>query len=217
MPDLPIYLYFLAASFLTSTLAFFTRRFPEVYLKWFSFFLLLALAVECLSISMESQGRVNVHVYNYFTAFEFSCYFLFIRAMVSNPRARLVLLVAAMLYFPATALYIHFILPDLYFHSITYSFGCLLVVIATVYFFLELFRKPPSGSLLQQPSFWICTALLFFYCSSFPLYGLVNFWAENSKIIIDNFALIISILNVFLYSLYSIAFLCRMANRKYIS
>lgn len=217
MPPFPIYLYFLAASFLVSTLAFLTKRFPERYLKWFCIFLLCTLTAEIIGNCLDRKGHANVHVYNYFTAFEFSCYFLIIRAMVKNALARQFLLVAAIIYFPATSLYIFYVLPPLHFHAITYSLGCLLVVIATVYFFLELFRNPRSSSLLRQPAFWICTALLFFYCSSFPLYGLVNFWAENSPIIIENFGLIISILNVFLYSLFSIAFLCRMTSRKYIS
>ena len=217
MPVLPIYLYFLAASFLVSTLAFFSRRFPEPYLKWFSVFLFVALVVEVIGNSLDLTGRANVHVYNYFTAFEFSCYILFVRAMVISPVARRIFLIVACIYFPATSVYIYFYLQPLYFHAITYSLGCLLMVVATVYFFLELFRNPRSSSLLRQPAFWICTALLFFYCSSFPLYGLLNFWAENSPLIIANFSLIISILNVFLYSLFSIAFLCRMTSRKYIS
>lgn len=217
MPVFPIYLYFLAASFMVSLLVFFTNRFPERYLKWFSIFLFATLTAEVTGNFLDVNGRANVHIYNYFTAFEFSCYLLIIRAMVNNVFARKMLLVAALIYFPATSLYIYYILPPLYFHAITYSMGCLLVVIATVYFFLELFRTPRSISLLRQPSFWICTALLFFYCSSFPLYGLVNFWAENSPIIIQNFGLIMSILNVFLYFLFSIAFLCRMISPKYIS
>ncbi|MGZ8557320.1 MAG: hypothetical protein ACXWWC_03260, partial [Chitinophagaceae bacterium] len=50
------------------------------------------------------------------------------------------------------------------FHTITYSLGCLLIVIFCFYYFLELFKLPKSVKLKNNPAFWICTGLLFFYC-----------------------------------------------------
>lgn len=217
MPAFPIYIYFLAASFLVSTLVFFTNRFPELHLKLFSPFLLMTLTVEVASNLIDLSGQANIHIYNYFTAFEFSFYLLAIRAMVGSVQARRLLLIFSLLYAVGSAIYIYFFLPPLHFHAISYSIGCLLMVMGAVYYFYELFKRPKSIKLLNSPDFWICTGLLFFYCSSFPLFGLVNFWNDVPKFIIMNFASIIYILNVFLYTLFSIAFLCRMKSRKYIS
>jgi uncharacterized membrane protein len=217
MPAFPIYIYFLAASFLVSTLVFFTKRFPETHLKIFSPFLLMTLSVEVASNLIDLSGQANIHIYNYFTAFEFCFYLYAIRAMVSSTRARKVLLVSSVLYAIGSTIYITFFLTPLHFHASSYAFGCLLVVSAAVYYFYQLFKRPKSTNLLSSPDFWICTGLLFFYCSSFPLFCLVNFWNSVPKFIIMNFASIIYILNVFLYTLFSIAFLCRMKSRKYIS
>ena len=217
MPVFPIYIYFLAASVLVSSVALLTKRFPEIHLKLFFPFLLMTLAVEVAANLIPFSGQTNVHIYNYFTAFEFCFYLYAIRSMVINVRARKVLLISSLLYGIGSAIYIYFFVPPLHFHAISYAFGCLLVVTAAVYYFYELFKRPKSTNLLQSPDFWICTGLLFFYCSSFPLFGLVNFWNSVPKFIIMNFASIIYILNVFLYTLFSIAFLCRMKDRKYIS
>lgn len=100
------------------------------------------------------------------------------------------------------------------FHTTTYAFGCLLVVSFSIYYFLELFRIPRSGKLQYNPAFWICTGLLFFYCCGFPLYGLVNLWKSSWKLMVNNFTLITEILNIFLYSLFTIAFICART-RKY--
>ena len=110
-----------------------------------------------------------------------------------------------------------FIQKMMAFHSVTYALGCLLVVVFCIYYFLELFKNPKSVKLNNKPAFWICSGLLFFYCCGFPLYGLSNFLGDISKLIIKNFFSIIIILNIFLYSLFTIAFLCRLKTRKYTS
>ncbi len=217
MPAFPIYIYFLAASFLVSNVVFFTRRYPEFYLRLFPFFLLSTLAVEVMGNIMESSGQTNIHIYNYFTTFEF-CFYLFVLAqMIESKKAKRLIYWTIPLYVVASVINIEFVIQPRRFHTITYALGCLLLVIGSIAYFLELFRRPKSVKLVSTPAFWICSGLLFFYCSSFPLFGLANFWADISPAIIRNFAAIISLLNVFLYTLFSIAFLCRMKSRKYIS
>jgi hypothetical protein len=65
-------------------------------------------------------------------------------------------------------------------------------------------------NLLRQPAFWICTGLLFFYTCSFPIYGLFNYLNRAPLIIKKNIGVIILLLNVLLYSSFTIAFLCRI-------
>ena len=59
------------------------------------------------------------------------------------------------------------------FHTVTYAFGCLLIVAVCIYYFFELFKIPKSVKLKNNPAFWICSGLLFFYCCGFPLFGLI--------------------------------------------
>ena len=102
------------------------------------------------------------------------------------------------------------------FHTVTYAFGCLVIVAACVYYFFELFKLPKAVKLKNNPAFWICSGLLFFYCCGFPLYGMFNYLSGISRLIISNFYSIIIILNIFLYSLFTVAFLCQLKVRKYI-
>ena len=108
MPVFPIYIYFLAASVLVSSVALLTKRFPEIHLKLFFPFLLMTLAVEVAANLIPFSGQTNVHIYNYFTAFEFCFYLYAIRSMVINVRARKVLLISSLLYGIGSAIYIYF-------------------------------------------------------------------------------------------------------------
>ena len=101
------------------------------------------------------------------------------------------------------------------FHTMSYALGCLVIVAGCVYYFFELFKLPKSPKLKNNPAFWICSGILFFYCCSFPLFGLSNFLSDISKLIIKNIYKIVTILNIFLYTLFTIAFLCRLKIRKY--
>jgi hypothetical protein len=96
----------------------------------------------------------------------------------------------------------------------TYALGCLLIAVICIYYFFELFQMSHSINLIRQPAFWICSGLLFFYCCSFPLYGLLNFLKKVPDFIRESIGVIILLLNVFLYSSFTIAFLCRIRGRN---
>jgi ABC-type dipeptide/oligopeptide/nickel transport system permease component len=90
----------------------------------------------------------------------------------------------------------------------------MIIILLCIYYFYELFLMPRFVTLLQQPSFWICTGLLFFYACSFPVFGFTNFVGSLPKVIRHNLAFLLYVLNVLLYSMFSIAFLCRLRITK---
>jgi hypothetical protein len=217
MSFLPIYVYFIAVSFLASLTVYFISKDTPFYLKAFPIFLLVTLAVETVGAYWSSIVKPNLWLYNFFTVVEFCFYLWIISLMINSKRIKKIIRIILIAY-PAVALSnIVFIQQMKAFHSITYALGCLLVVIFCISYFLELFKNPKSVKLTNNPAFWICSGLLFFYCCGFPLYGLTNFISGISKLIIKNFLSIIIILNIFLYSLFTIAFLCRLKIRKYTS
>ncbi|MGC8751466.1 hypothetical protein, partial [Hydrotalea sp.] len=108
-----------------------------------------------------------------------------------------------------------FIIQGLYvFHTITYAAGCLLMVFCCAYYFIETILQPTPVTLVHMPDFWICSGLLFYYAVSFPIYGFVNFVNSLPGAILRNFNLFIQILNIILYTMFSIAFLCRFKVTK---
>lgn len=215
MSFLPLYIYFIAFSFFVSLAGFYKRK-ELFYLKLFSPFLLVTLIAECLGSYLSAQGKNNIILYNFFTVFEFCFYFFIISLIITNSKFKTTIRLLIIVYAIAAIVNILFIQKIRTFHTVTYSIGCLLVVIFCICYFLELFRFPRSVNLLNNPAFWICTGLLFFYCCGFPLYGLVNYWKDISRLVLNNFTTIFTILNIFLYSLFAIAFLCNRT-RNYTS
>jgi hypothetical protein len=213
MTFLPIYVYFIAISFLASL---FVYRNPDLYnksLKPFPIFLLLTLIAESYGSYLWSINKSNLYIYNFFTVFEFCFYLYFVSRIITSRKIKNLALLICILYAICAISNILFIQGVKTFHTITYSLGCLLVVSFCVYYFFELFKLPQSIKLSKSPIFWICSGLLFFYCCGFPLYAFVNFWGQV-KWVIKSFDDIITILNIFLYSLFTIAFLCSRT-RKY--
>lgn len=217
MSILPLYVYSIAISFLASLSIYFISNNAPFYLKLFPPFLLATLAVESFGSYLSSIGKPNVWLYNFFTVFEFCFYLFVISLIINNIQKKKIIRIILIAYALITVVNIIFIQRMKAFHTVTYALGCLLIVVVCIYYFLELFRNPKSVKLTNNPAFWICSGLLFFYCCGFPLYGLTNFISGISKLIIKNFFAIITILNIFLYSLFTIAFLCRLKTRKYTS
>lgn len=216
MFPLPLYIYFIAISFLFSLTVYIKSNRTPSYLLYFPPFLIITLTIEVIGILLSHRHQPNVWLYNFFTVFEFCFYLLLVSFVISNRKMKRVLRFTSLLYAVAASYNIIFIQRLTAFHTFTYSIGCLLIVAACVYYFFELFKMPQAIQLKSSPAFWICSGLLFFYCCGFPLYGMFNFLSGISNLIIKNFYAIIIILNIFLYSLFSIAFLCRLKTRKYI-
>lgn len=214
MAFLPIYIYFIALSFLVSLSVFHKFRGFLFYLKLFPPFLFATLIAEISGSYLWSVGKNNLSLYNFFTAFEFCFYLWIISLVINNIRAKKIIRIVSVFYALSAIANILFIQKMKTFHTVTYSFGCLLVVAFCIYYFFELFRIPKSIKLKNNPAFWICSGLLFFYCCGFPLYGLINYWSGISTLITNSFDHIVTILNIFLYSLFTIAFLC-IRTRKY--
>ncbi len=217
MTFLPLYTYFIAFSFLVSLSVYFTAEKSPLYLKLFPPYLLLTLIAESLGPYLSSIRINNLALYNFFTVFEFCFYLWVINLIISKERIKKIIHLVILLYIIISIGNIIFVQQMKTFHTVTYALGCLLVAIFCIYYFLELFRYPKSVKLKNNPAFWICSGLLFFYCCGFPLYGLTNYLSDISPLIIKNFYSIIIILNIFLYSLFTIAFLCRLKTRKYTS
>lgn len=216
MSFLPLYIYFIALSFLASCTVYFNYKNTPYYLKFFPPFLLATLMAECVGTYYSSIQKNNVALYNFFGVFEFCFYLWIISHIVIRKSMKKLIRILIVLYAIASISNIVFIQKMKTFHSFTYAIGCLLIVIACIYYFYELFKLPKAVKLKNTPAFWICSGMLFFYCCGFPLFGFTNFVSGISRMIILNFMAIITILNVFLYCLFTIAFLCQLKTRKYI-
>jgi hypothetical protein len=203
----------IAISFLASLVAWSKPR-AEFYLRSFTLFLLLTLIVESIGLFFIMERRANTILYNIFSAVEFTFYFYVLHEIIHHKKAKKLIAQIIWIYIVLVVLNNLFIQKITSFPSITYSIGCLLVISFCIYYFLELFQLSRSINLIRQPAFWVCSGLLFFYACSFPIFGLLNFLKNMPRTTAQNFLIVIAFLNIFLYSSYTIAFLCRVRTRK---
>jgi hypothetical protein len=209
--QLSIYFALVMISFLASLTAFFQKPTPS-YLRLFPGFLLVTIVVEGISTWMFFHGKRSNYLYNFFSAVEFLFYMYVLREIIQSVKAKKVILYVAWIYALlgiANALFIQKLAS---YNSVTYALGCLLIALISIYYFFELFQSMSSVSLVRMPAFWICAGLLFYYTCSFPLYSMANFM--KAAIIRKNIQFIVLLLNVFLYSSFTIAFLCRIRARN---
>jgi hypothetical protein len=190
-----------------------TNKTPS-YIKSFIPFLIISLVLEILTYKMILKGLPTTNVYNFSSVLEI-CFYLWILINVNeNRRVKKIIFISEIIYPIICFADIYFYQKFNGFHTITYALGCFLIILFSIIFFYQLFAKPKAIVLTKEPAFWICTALLLFYSVTFPMFVFVNFMKDFPPIIANNLQYLIIVLNVFLYLLFSIAFLCRIKIKK---
>ena len=214
--DIPVYIFFIGVSFIASLVNTVNNRNDPYYLKAFPYYLGITFITECIATYRWSKGFTTTNIYTFFGVFEFLFYSFVLYRLVTSKVVRL-MVKFGMIVYPVIVLLNILFIQIKGFHSITYALGCLIIVSMCIYYFLELFQSTRSVVLIREPAFWICTGLLFFYCCTFPIFSLTNFIKNFPKVIIDNIESLLNLMNSLLYSLFTIAFLCRIRIRKFTS
>jgi len=200
-----------------ASLTIFLQPFPERYLKQFSFFLFINCILETVTSLMAMHNINNLFLVNVVSMVVLSFQLYLVQEIVRGRKAKKIFLYFLLIYLLLSLANFFLVQKTVVFNTITYCLGCLLIVSACVYYFWELFQSQYSVSLLRQPSFWICSGLLFYYACSFPVQSLQNFFNALPKVILQNLFIIFILLNIFLYLSFTIAFLCRLKTRKSMS
>jgi hypothetical protein len=206
-----LYFTMVIISFLASLTAYFQKD-SKRYLRLFPLLLFVTIMVELCASWLHAHKKPTSILYNFFSCLEFLFYMYILREIIQSIRMKKIIFHTAWLYLFLGVTNILFIQKITSFNSITYAIGCLLISIFCFSYFFDLFQQTYSVNLTRQPAFWICAGLLFFYTCSFPIYGLVNFLSQD--FITKNIQVLLILLNVFLYSSFTIAFLCRIRVRN---
>jgi len=210
---MPYYIKVIIISFVASLLGLLVKTNRIVILIFFSFFLLLSAVVEYIGWKMSVKNYNNLALYNFFTLFEFIFYLFFFRSILAGKKMKRLILIIMIIYCVCGLLNILFLQKGA-FHTYTYVLGCMLVAIFSIVYFYFLFRFPETGSLAKNPFFWIGIGLLFYYTCTFSLYGLDNFITNSMHFYNRILRRTGDLLNVLLYTLFSIGFLCKINFRK---
>jgi len=215
--QIPLHIPFIALSCLVGFVILYSKGLPG-YLKFLPLYLLLTLSIEIIGWQLGQRNQNNTIYFNFFSLFSFIFYMYTLYSLLRAKLTRTLIIVAAIAY-PLVALFNMIFIQGLHqFNTMTHDISSLLIIIFCVCFFFELFTRPEALNLKKNPGFWVVTGLLFFNACTLPLLGLANYIYQFSPAILPNFQAILTILNILLYVLFTIAFLCRSSlSRKYTS
>ena len=185
----------------------------ESYFRVFSFYLLYDFISQTYG-DYQALHHQNTILYSDLTTLVSSCFYIYLmRVIIRSRKAKLILLYCLIAFPLISAINIFLVQNSGVFQTMTYSLGCLLIVGACIYYFWELFQSKKYINLAREPTFWICSGLLFFYTCLFPVYGLINF-ISTAPAVIHVILVVLDFVGILLYLSFIIAFLCRLRPRK---
>jgi hypothetical protein len=211
--NVPVDLIFLTVCLLASFSAFSQKPSP-FYLKIFPFYFIITVLVQQIGTYLSQHTIPNAVLYNSFSIFDFAFNFFVLRLIIQNKRVKIIIFFILILYPVVSCLNLFYFKQGGTFRTVNYAIGCSLIVVFCIIYFVELFQLPKAVNLKREPAFWICTAILFSYVCTFPFWGLVGFLNTAPPFILRNLTTILMIINILSYSLFTIAFLCRIRIRK---
>jgi hypothetical protein len=207
------------AIFLISFSVFIQKPTP-IYLKLFPVYFFGALVSGLRQEWLYQHGKYNTGVANVWGIIEFCFYFFVLHEIIVNIKVKRGILYVSVFFALFAFFNIIIIQHKVGFNPVNFTIGCLITVLACIYYFVELFQKTETPSLSRLPEFWISSAILFNTVLSFPTFALEKFLEESTKVskatqlLYRNLDSIVLITVVFTIILYTIGFLCRIRFRK---
>lgn len=178
----------LALSLIMSLVYCFRKQCPP-YLRVFPVYCFVSFSVEMLVniyfYGARGPGVTYLTLYNLFTVFELSLFSWFLYHVIRSRRMRQVMILLLLLYgwffiqyTRANDINRHLNKPAIVLESI-------LLIIPCLVFFRELFIRPEPVDLLQEPSFWMVTGILFYFGSIFPYFLSMQYLETHGMITIS--------------------------------
>ena len=99
-------------------------------------------------------------------------------------------------------------------NSYAFMLAAVLIVVWSLTYFYNLLQSKTVLKLSATPLFWISTGNVLFYSGAFFVMGSLSFLLANNKELASKLFVLIYVLNYFLYSLYTIGFLCIMWTKR---
>jgi hypothetical protein len=174
-------------------------------------FLLYIYGIETFGAYLSEQYKPNVWLYNYSSVVEFAYYYWLVSKFFTQKKARKKAQLISIIYCTIALANIIFFQGKTGFHTITFGLGSLILISICIYYFYQLLLFPKTELLTKQIEFWISVAILFSFVCSFPIFCLINFYsAKISESIWPTIDFISAFINIIFYSLFIVAFLCKI-------
>jgi hypothetical protein len=130
----------------------------------------------------RKKAGLFVNVLNTFIfLIELLVYFFFFQKILQHPLIKKIIPILRLIFIGLTSFYLLYVTI---YHTLkvgsfdTYTLGVIeffFLIVPCIFYFLELFSKPPEKKLLNRPSFWIATGIFFYSFISIPYFFIVNY------------------------------------------
>jgi hypothetical protein len=178
-------------------------------LIWILVLVCVTWVVETIGYGLLRAERPNFWLYQLFTPIEYGLLAGFFHSVLLSKALRLAILISIGVVGVSAGLYAYRVgvhLPNSY----TYMLGAALLMFWASCFFYELYHRQETYQLNHLPEFWIAAGVLVFYAGSFLQMGLFTYLVRSgNKELANRLYFINHALNICLYSLYAVGFLCR--------
>jgi hypothetical protein len=208
----------IAIAFLSSLNAF-RLDFP-IHLKVFSLLLGFDLLVELSAnvlLGPVFHLRSNVAFYNISMLVEFWTYAWFYRTVLENRLLKRLIGYYLVLLPVFWVVVVFFVFGIDHWNSYFSILGSLFTVCMAAAFYYQLFTASDLIRLTVSPEFWISTGLILFFTCNLPYLGMLNFITREYLTLAAKLLAMLQILNIIMYSLFTLAFLCRTRTKRLLS
>jgi len=186
------------------------KKIKNSYWRWFPFYLALIVLIEITAeyfLHVRNNLAVNNGIYQYFgLPLEF-LFFYWLLYRYFNNESRWPLYAAA-IYLACWLLDIFYLGQlSLYFESISYIIGTILLAILLLIFFIDFSKSDAILKYQSSMMFWVCAGLMIFYIGTLPFYGLHTTLYRMDKHFFYAYWYIQFALNYLMYTLFVVAFI----------
>jgi len=214
-----VYLYIstIEIAFIASLLSF-RLNYPR-HLKIFSLILGCDFLGEILSNYLLAYFglRSNVPVYNFVMLIEFLVYGIFFLMIVKRKSVRKIIVIYLILYTLFWFVSVFFVFGLWHWNSYAIIAGGLSTICMAAFYYYQLFTAEQLQRLDKSPEFWISTGLIIFYACNMPYFGMLNVLTKNFPTLAEKQLILLQVLNILEYSLFTYAYICRIPIRKSLS
>lgn len=211
-----IYLVPLTLSVITGILSFFrSSPFP---IRFFALFLIITWCVEIFAIAwkwglyksvQDDLGPSNMWIYNAFVTIRYICLAFFYNHLLISGMTRKIIVGLSLLTGIAGVLNYTLIQSP---HNVN-TYTIIMANTITVYFSMAFFRQILIDErivrLTTSTEVWISLGTFIYYSGTLPFFIFFNYLVTINSPLLRSYLYINDFLNVIMYSLYSIGFLCR--------
>jgi hypothetical protein len=176
--------------------------------KLLAFLLIAIILVEGVGLVLKHYGYSHRSVYKLYGPTEYIFIGYLYASHFRNQRACQIVIISIGL-FLLLSITESFLLPNYFKARFNFLLRSLLIISLVLYYFYELYTDDLVLRLQNEPLFWISVGNFFFYTGTFFVMGLVAKLEKVNFELSEKVFLINPMLNIFLYSMFTVGFLCK--------